>query len=120
MKIEELKKVREKAAAEMTLRDGKARFEIRIAMGTSGIAVGSRAVREAFLDEIRNRGLNDVLVIDTGERGWASCEPVAEVRGPDTEPVFYSCLTVDKVRRIVEKHIVGGVPVSEYQINPAG
>ncbi len=120
MKIEELKRIREQTAEEMVLGEGKARFQIRIAMGTSGIAVGSRAVRKAFLDEVDKRSLSGVLVMETGERGWASCEPVAEVRELGKESVFYSCLTIDKVRRIVDEHIVGGVPVSDYQIHPAG
>jgi len=120
MKLEELKKIREQASEDMKLKEGKARVEIRVAMGTSGIAAGSRSVLQAFLDEIANRNLTDVLVTETGERGWASCEPVAEIQEAGKEPVFYSCLTADKVRRIVEEHIVSGSPVASYQINPAG
>lgn len=120
MKLEELRKIREKASEGMKLKSGKARVEIRVAMGTSGIAAGSRTVLQAFLDEIADRSLTDVAVTQTGERGWASCEPVAEIRVSGEEPVFYSCLTSDKVRRIAEEHIVGGTPVVDYQINPAG
>ena len=120
MKLEELRKIREQASEDMKLKGGKARVEIRVAMGTSGIAAGSRTVLQAFLDEIATRNLADVLVTETGERGWASCEPVAEIQETGKEPVFYSCLTANKVRRIAEEHIVGGTPVMDYQINPAG
>ena len=120
MKLEELKKIRVQTSEDMKLKGGKARVEIRVAMGTSGIAAGSRSVLQAFLDEIADRNLTDVLVTETGERGWASCEPVAEIKEAGKKRVFYSCLTADKVRRIAEEHIVGGAPVASYQINPAG
>jgi len=120
MKLEELRKIREQASQAMKLGGGSARMEILVGMGTSGIAAGSRSVLQAFLDEIANRNLTDVLVTQTGERGWASCEPVAELRETDKDPVFYSCLTADKVRRVVEEHVVGGTVVSDYQINPSG
>ncbi len=120
MKLEELRKIRERASEEMKLENGDARMEIRVAMGTSGIAAGSRTVLQAFLDEVSNRNLKDVSVTQTGERGWASCEPLAEVLEAGKKPVFYSCLTADKVKRIAEEHIVGGEPVEEYRINPAG
>jgi len=120
MKLEELKKLREQASEEMKLGKDASRIEIRVAMGTSGIAAGSRSVLKAFEEEIANRSLDGVAVSETGERGWASCEPVAEVQEFGKEPVFYSCLTVDKVRRVVEEHIVGGTPVADYQINPHG
>ena len=120
MRLEELKKIRERASEDMKLKEGKARVEIRVAMGTSGIAVGSRSVLQTFLDEIENRNLADVVVTQTGERGWASCEPVAEIREVDKATVFYSCLTAAKARRIAEEHIAGGVPVASYQITPAG
>lgn len=119
MKLEELRKIREQASEDMKLK-GKARIKICVAMGTSGIAAGSRAVLQAFLDEIAGRNLTDVIVTQTGERGWASCEPVTEIREVGKEPVFYSCLTPDKVRRIAGEHLVGGTPVVDYQINPAG
>ena len=119
MKLEELRKIREQASGDMKLK-GKARIEICVAMGTSGIAAGSRAVLQAFLDEIAERNLTDIVVTQTGERGWASCEPATEIREVGKDPVFYSCLTPDKVRRIAGEHIVGGTPVVDYQINPAG
>jgi NADP-reducing hydrogenase subunit HndB len=120
MKLEELRRIREQASRDMKSGEGKARVEIRVAMGTSGIAAGSRSVLQAFLDEIANRNLPDVTVTQTGGRGWASCEPVAEIQEGGKEAVFYSCLTADKVKRIAEEHLVGGTPVADYQINPAG
>ena len=120
MKPEDLKKAREKATADRAKREESFRIEIRVDMGTSGIAAGSRSVLEAFETGVAEKGLTDVVVLSTGERGWASCEPVAEVRVRDQDPVFYSCLTAKKAQRILDEHIVGGAPVADYQIHPAG
>ncbi len=120
MKPDELKEIRTRASERIHPCGGETRMQIRVSMGTSGMAAGSRSVLQTFHEEIADRDLSDVQVFQTGERGWASCEPVAEVREAGTDPVFYSCLTADKARRIVQEHIVGGTPVAEYQIHPAG
>ena len=41
-------------------------------------------------------------------------QPVAEVVVPGKDPVTYTALTAEKVKVIVEKHILGGEPVTEY------
>jgi NADP-reducing hydrogenase subunit HndB len=116
MKLEDLRKIREKAAKEIALRQGNARVKIVIGMGTSGIAAGARGVMATFLDEIAKRDLNDVIVTQTGERGLASSEPVVEVHIEGEPVVVYGDLTEEKARRIVADHIVNGNPVSEYVI----
>ena len=120
MKPEDLKKMRAAAESERAKRDDSVRMEVRVDMGTSGIAAGSRAVLEAFKKGVAERNLSDVAVISTGERGWASCEPVVEIREQGKDPVFYSCLTAAKVGRILEEHVVAGKPVADFQIHPAG
>ena len=120
MKPEDLKKMREAARADRAKREDSARVEIRVDMGTSGIAAGSRAVLEAFEKGIAEKNLSDVCVLSTGERGWASCEPVVEIRERGKDPVFYSCLTAAKAGRILEEHVVAGTPVADFQIHPAG
>ena len=120
MKPEELRKIRERASEGSSLGRGATRMEIRVDMGTSGIAAGSRTVLQAFRDAVAERKLTDVSVMQTGERGWASCEPVAEIREVGKPPVFYSCLTAEKVKRIVAEHIMDGRPIEDYRINPAG
>jgi NADP-reducing hydrogenase subunit HndB len=110
MKPEDLRRIREQAAR--SPRQG-ARVQIIVDMGTSGIALGARAVRSAFLDEASKRGLRDVVVTQVGERGLASLEPIAQVRVQGEPPVAYGNLTAAKARRMVADHIVNGEPVSE-------
>ncbi|MEO0247618.1 MAG: (2Fe-2S) ferredoxin domain-containing protein [candidate division WOR-3 bacterium] len=114
MKLEDLRKIREKAEKDMKLREGKARIRIVVGMGTSGIAAGAREVLKAFLDEIEKRNLQDVIVTQSGEKGLSSHEPVAEVREEGKPVVVYGNLTPDAARRIVAEHVVNGNPVTEF------
>ncbi len=57
MKLEDLKKIREKTEKDMLLRAGKTRLRVVVGMGTSGIAAGARETLKAFLDEIEKRDL---------------------------------------------------------------
>ncbi|MCR4428052.1 MAG: (2Fe-2S) ferredoxin domain-containing protein [Caldiserica bacterium] len=116
MKLEELRKIREKAQQELGLREGKARIRVIIGMGTSGIAAGARETLRAFLAEIENRNLTDVLVTQTGEKGLASQEPVVVVEEPGKPRVIYGMVTPEVAKRIVAEHIVNGVVVSEYVV----
>ncbi|MCD6135908.1 (2Fe-2S) ferredoxin domain-containing protein [Candidatus Bipolaricaulota bacterium] len=116
MKLEDLRKIREQAAKELSLRSGKARVKVIVGMGTSGIAAGARDVLAAFVDEISKRDLRDVMVTQTGERGLSSSEPVVEVREADKPVIVYGDMTAEKARRVVTEHIVNGNPVSEYTI----
>lgn len=116
MKLEDLRKIRERASKDISLRKGDARVKVVIGMGTSGIAAGARDVMAAFLDEIDKRGLSDVTITQTGERGLASSEPVVEVHVKEEAAVVYGEMTDTRARRVVAEHIVNGNPVSDYVI----
>ena len=116
MKLEDLRKIREQAAKDLSLRTGEARVKVIVGMGTSGIAAGARDVLATFVDEISKRDLRDVMVTQTGERGLSSSEPVVEVRQADGTVVVYGDMSAEKARRVVAEHIVNGNPVSEYAI----
>lgn len=116
MKIEELRKLREKVKEELKLREGtEPRVKIIVSMGTSGIAAGAREVLKAFLDEISKRGLRDVVVLQTGEKGLASAEPLVEVVTEEGS-ITYGRVTAEIARRIVVEHIINGKIVSEYVV----
>jgi len=58
---------------------GKFRVVVLVSSGTTGTAVGSLRVLEAFKNEVKAHGLDDVLVKPVGERGLASHEPLIEI-----------------------------------------
>ncbi len=116
MKLEDLRKIRERAAKDLHLRTGKARAKIIVSMGTSGIAAGAREVLSAFLDAIEKFNVTDVVVTQSGDKGYDSFEPVAEVREEGKPTVIYGKLTPEAARRIVKEHLLEGRPVAEYII----
>lgn len=115
MKLEELRKIRERAEAEMRLRSGQARVKIVVGMGTSGIAAGARQVLRAILDEVAQRNLKDVLVTQTGEKGLSAKEPLVEVHEPGRITIYGD---VDEVtaRRIVVEHVLHGRILEDHLV----
>ena len=116
MKLEDLKKIREKTEKDMRLRAASTRMRVVVGMGTSGIAAGARETLKAFLDEIEKRDLRDVIVSQAGERGLSSHEPIVTVIEEGKPSVVYGNVTAEVARKIVAEHLVNGNPVSEYII----
>jgi len=116
MKLEELRKIRGGVQSELCLKDEKIRIKILVGIGTSGIAVGARNTLGVFLDEIEKRKLTDVLVTQTGEKGFASKEPVVEIVEENKLTIVYGNVTPEKARRIMVEHIINGNIVNEYVI----
>lgn len=115
--LEDLKKIREKAQQDMKLRSTSARVKVVVGMGTSGIAMGARDVMKTFLDEIATRGLTDVIVTQTGEKGFSSMEPVVDIIEEGKPRITYGNMTPDKAKKVVVEHLVNGKPVAEYVIS---
>lgn len=67
-----------------------------------------------FREEVKARGLTDILVTKVGCTKQHHCGPTVIVH-PDG--LWYRQVTLDDVAEIVEKHIVGGQPV-ERLLNP--
>jgi len=89
-------------------------YRVRVGMATCGISAGAENVYKAFRSQIENHGLKDVDVISTGCVGRCDLEPMAEVTRVGEPPVLYVLLDEDKVKRIVEEHLVGGKVIEEF------
>lgn len=114
--LADLKKIREKAQADMKLRNSNVRIKVIVGMGTSGIAMGARDVMKAFLDEVATRNLTDILVTQTGEKGFSSMEPVVDIVEEGKKRITYGNMNIEKVKKVVDEHLVNGNPVNEYVI----
>lgn len=114
--IEDLKKIKEREMARMTLRAGEHRAKIVVHMGTCGIAAGARKVLEAFLESVTQSGVRDVIVTQSGCAGLCNREPMATVEIADKAPVKYVDLNPEKARRIFEEHVQGGQVVEDYAL----
>ena len=116
LKIGDLEKIREKVRRTAVLREGKARAKVTIHMGTCGIAAGAREILTALLKEIETKKLNDVIITTSGCAGLCSREPMATVELIGKAPVKYVDLTIDKIKKILNEHILKGNIVSEYAL----
>ena len=115
--LAELKAIRDKTRASVTLRENaEAGTRVMVGMATCGIAAGARPVLNAFVEEVAKRGLQDVMVTQTGCIGICQYEPVVEVVTPGQEKVTYVKMTPEKAIRVVNDHLVNGNVVSEYTI----
>jgi len=115
--IDDLVKIREKTRYQTTLRQGAARVKINVHMGTCGIAAGAREILTSVMKEIENRGLHDVILTNSGCAGLCSQEPMitVEVAG-DPAPVKYVLITPEKVKKIIEGHVINGQIVKEFAL----
>ncbi|MEW5693935.1 MAG: (2Fe-2S) ferredoxin domain-containing protein [Candidatus Hydrogenedentota bacterium] len=114
--IDELKKMRESAKKEISLREGKFRGKLIVHLGTCGIAAGAREIMSTFLDEFNKRGITDIMFTSTGCAGLCSQEPMITIELQNSSPVKYGKLTPAKAKEIFEKHIIAGNIVREYVI----
>ena len=116
LKIGDLEKIREKVRRTATLRQGKSRAKITVHMGTCGIAAGAREILSGLLREIEKKKLHDVIVTTSGCAGLCSREPMATVEITGKPPVKYIDLTVEKIKKILNEHVVKGNIVNEYAL----
>lgn len=115
--LAELAALREKAKADVNLRQGDSdSIRVVVGMATCGISAGARPVLAAFVEEVNKRQLKNVMVTQTGCIGMCKLEPIVEVYVPGQEKVTYVKMTAEKAVSVVANHLVNGNIVSEYTI----
>ena len=118
--LEELMAIKAKMQDKVSVRTSSGDIRIVVGMATCGIAAGARPVLNAFVEGVSEAGLTDkVQVTQTGCIGICQYEPVVEIYEKDKEKITYVKMTADKAKEVVEKHIKGGQPVTEYTIGAA-
>lgn len=118
--IEELMAIKAKMSDKVSVRTTSGETRVVVGMATCGIAAGARPVLNAFVEGVSEAGLSDkVQVTQTGCIGICQYEPVVEVYEKDKEKITYVKMTAEKAKRVVEEHIKGGKPVTEYTIGAA-
>lgn len=118
--LEELMAIKAKMQGKVSLRTSSGEIRIVVGMATCGIAAGARPVLNAFVESVADAGLTDsVIVTQTGCIGICQYEPVVEVYEAGKEKTTYVYMTADRAKEVVEKHIKGGKPVTEYTIGAA-
>ena len=116
--LAELQAIKERMQNKVNLRasDDENTVRVVVGMATCGIAAGARPVLNAFLKEIEDRRLNNVICTQTGCIGICQYEPVVEILTPDGVKTTYVKMDEDKVAKVVHEHIVNNKIVQEYTI----
>ena len=111
--LSELAAIREQMKDKVAIRTGSGDIRVVVGMATCGISAGARPVLNAFVEEVAAANL---MVTQTGCIGICQYEPVVEIFEDGKEKTTYVKMTPDKAKRVVEEHLKGGNPVSEYLI----
>ncbi len=108
LKIEDLKKIKERVHAETALREGFNRVKVTVHMGTCGIASGAKQVMDELLREIEEAGSTDVMVTTSGCMGLCSREPLVTVEILGQEPIKYEYVDTEQDETDLQKTCPAG------------
>jgi len=113
--LDDLKKIRDKAQAKVTMRGKNDGIRVLVGMATCGISAGARPVMNRFVEEISKRDLEGVTVTPVGCIGECAIEPIVEILQGE-QRTTYCRVTEEAVDRIITEHIQCGKPVQDYVI----
>ncbi len=95
--------------------------QIIVGMGTCGVAAGADKVYKALKKAIEDKGIFDrVRLSETGCIGMCFREALVEVREEDGGSVLYGDVDPERAIEILEKHALGGEPISEWIVRGEG
>src|SRR5512145_390258 len=95
-------------------------FDIKVCLGTSGNAAGGEEVLRMFRHYIFDKGIEARIgkrcsPTKVGCRGFCSKDVLVDVIAGDSRTTYQS-VTPIMVERIVEEHVLGGAPISEWTV----
>lgn len=118
--LEELRAIREKMQGQVGLRsEDSNQTRVVVGMATCGIASGARPVLTTLSEAVLSKGLDHVVVTQTGCIGLCQYEPIVEIMEPGKEKVTYIKMTPEKALEVVEQHLIRGHVITEYTISAA-
>jgi NADP-reducing hydrogenase subunit HndB len=89
------------------------RARVTVHLGTCGLASGAGKVLEAARAALSDHDAADVILTTSGCAGLCCREPMATVELAGEPPVKYADLNERRMVEIIERHVLGGVVVSE-------
>lgn len=94
-------------------------MKILVGQGSCGIATGAKKTSAELEKQLSQRGISDVIVDKTGCVGTCFLEPIVDIYDDEGNLVTrYTKVEPEKVAEILDRHVVGGEPVTEYAITP--
>lgn len=115
--LEELKAIRDRVKHEINVRkDEHKSLTVKVYMDSCGIEAGAKEVLNKLMEELINKEVFDVKIIQTECIGQCQYEPMIDIISKEGDKTTYVNMTPDKVTKVVEEHIVNGNIVKEYLI----
>jgi NADH:ubiquinone oxidoreductase subunit F (NADH-binding)/(2Fe-2S) ferredoxin/ferredoxin len=91
--------------------------QVIVYQGTCGYASGVKEVLDTLNSELDERNLKDIVVLEHSCMGCCYIEPYISVTEPEGASTLYGYLNAEKIREIVETHLIGGEIVQEYLVD---
>lgn len=114
--MKDLEEARTKALSlEAANAEGR-QFEIRVSLGSCGIAAGANETLEAINQFITDNQMTQVQTRTIGCIGFCALEPIVQVVAVDHQPVTYGKVSPTVVQRIFHEHIEKHLIVQEYVV----
>ncbi len=112
--LERLKKIKGEAIQKL-IEDGLlSSTRIYIGMSTCEIAAGSKELWDIFQNEIKGKGIKDVLLKQKGCAGRCNLEPTVEILQTGKTPFKYTNVDAEKAKELIKKHLIeNNVPSGE-------
>ena len=114
LKLDDLKKIKERVQSDTSLRAGESTVRVTVHMGTCGIASGARQVMDALMDELAQSDRRDIIVTTSGCIGICSEEPLVTVEMLNEPQIRYHFITPNKMRQIFRRHVLEGEIQEEF------
>jgi (2Fe-2S) ferredoxin len=100
LNLEQLKQIRE-------IVKNSNKNEILVSLGTCGIAAGGDKIYEILKQEIKDRDLENVIIVKkTGCLGLCFCEPNLVINTPGLPETVYGYVTEDIAYKIITEHVM--------------
>lgn len=96
------------------------KVQVKVHLATCGISSGASGVLEAVTQEVAKRQLENVFISKAACIGLCAREPIVTVIDPGGRKSVYADVSPEMVSRIVDQHIVGGYPISEWCLDTSG
>lgn len=116
--LEELIKIREDSIKKVNLREtGEGAgeiIELMVGMATCGIAAGARETLQALMEEIQEKNIENIKIVQVGCLGFCHSEPTVQLNMPNQEPILYGNVDKDVAKKIIEEHILNGKMVDNH------
>ena len=114
--MEDLKKEKDKALQKEHDSGQKNRFQIRVSLGSCGVAVGAQETFEALNQLSVRKEAGGMQVKQVGCIGLCALEPVIQVMESGRPQVTYGKVTPAVAQRIFAEHIEKGLIVQEFVV----